>query len=63
VVRDGAVLLNRLRRLVLARRATREARTALCQRAFYDHVIRDEDDLARIREHIVANPARWADRS
>jgi REP element-mobilizing transposase RayT len=117
VVRDGAVLLNRLGRLVLARLrevpdgnpgvdldehivmpdhvhailvfdggardgarqasplrlgavvgsfksgVAREARTAVWQRGFYDHVIRDEADLARIRDYIVTNPARWSDRS
>jgi putative transposase len=29
------------------------------QRNFYDHVIRDEDSLNRIREYIVTNPQRW----
>jgi len=30
------------------------------QRGFYDHVVRDERDLARIREYIQNNPARWS---
>ena len=30
------------------------------QRGFYDHVIRNDDDLARIREYIVTNPLRWS---
>ncbi len=29
------------------------------QRGFYDHVMRDEEDLERIREYIATNPARW----
>lgn len=29
------------------------------QRNYYDHIIRDENDLNRIREYIVNNPARW----
>jgi len=29
------------------------------QRSFYDHVIRDEDDLARIRQYILDNPLKW----
>lgn len=29
------------------------------QRNYYEHVIRDEDDLGRIREYIVNNPAKW----
>jgi REP element-mobilizing transposase RayT len=32
----------------------------LWQRGYYDHVIRDEGDLERIREYIASNPARWA---
>ena len=31
------------------------------QRNYYEHVIRDEDDLNRIRQHIRDNPAKWAD--
>jgi len=29
------------------------------QRNYYEHVIRNEDSLHRIREYIVDNPARW----
>ncbi len=29
------------------------------QRNYYEHVIRDEDDLARIRAYIQANPFSW----
>lgn len=29
------------------------------QRGFYDHVVRDEDDLHRCREYIRTNPIRW----
>jgi REP element-mobilizing transposase RayT len=35
----------------------------LWQRGFYDHVVRDEQDLRRIREYIATNPIRWASRS
>jgi len=31
----------------------------LWQRSFYDHVIRDEESLNRIREYIANNPQRW----
>src|SRR4030042_2828024 len=31
----------------------------LWQRSFYDHVIRDEASLNRIREYIMTNPQRW----
>lgn len=31
------------------------------QRNYYEHIIRNEQDLQAIREYIVNNPARWAD--
>jgi putative transposase len=31
------------------------------QRNYYEHVIRDEKDLNRIRQYIAGNPARWAE--
>ncbi|MFH1665640.1 MAG: transposase [Candidatus Omnitrophota bacterium] len=31
----------------------------LWQRNYYEHVIRDESDLNRIREYITNNPLRW----
>ncbi len=31
------------------------------QRNYYEHVIRNENDLAHIRNYIVANPVRWAE--
>ncbi len=33
--------------------------TPVWQRGYYDHVIRDQADLDRIREYIVTNPVRW----
>ena len=32
----------------------------LWQRGFYDHVIRDDEELNRIRRYIEENPLRWA---
>jgi REP element-mobilizing transposase RayT len=29
------------------------------QRNYYEHVVRDDDELDRIREYIATNPARW----
>ena len=29
------------------------------QRNYYEHVVRDEGDLERIRDYIDANPLRW----
>ena len=31
------------------------------QRNYYEHVIRDDDDLNHIRQYIMDNPARWAE--
>ncbi len=31
----------------------------LWQRNYYEHVIRDDEELARIREYIVNNPMQW----
>jgi putative transposase len=33
--------------------------TGIWQKSFYDHVIRDEKDLKRVREYICNNPANW----
>jgi REP element-mobilizing transposase RayT len=29
------------------------------QRAYYEHVIRNEDDLNQVREYIINNPLKW----
>ncbi len=31
------------------------------QRNFYDHIVRDQEDLERIRSYIAGNPGRWAE--
>lgn len=33
--------------------------TSFWQRNYYEHVIRNEDDLRQIREYIVNNPLKW----
>ncbi|MBI1817409.1 MAG: transposase [Deltaproteobacteria bacterium] len=33
---------------------------AVWQRGFYDHVVRDEPSLLRIKEYIATNPLRWS---
>jgi len=30
------------------------------QRSYYEHIIRDEDDLRRVRQYVLDNPRRWA---
>jgi REP element-mobilizing transposase RayT len=34
-------------------------RGPLWQRSYYDHVIRDDKDLAERRDYVAGNPARW----
>jgi putative transposase len=41
-------------------RAWPEFRRRLWQRNYYEHVIRDDKALDRIRRYIDENPARWA---
>jgi REP element-mobilizing transposase RayT len=31
----------------------------LWQRNYYEHIIRNENEMARIREYILNNPAQW----
>ncbi len=33
----------------------------LWQRNYYEHIVRDDNDLANIHDYIQHNPARWAD--
>jgi REP element-mobilizing transposase RayT len=33
----------------------------LWQRNYYEHVIRNDDDMTRIRQYILNNPARWSE--
>jgi REP element-mobilizing transposase RayT len=40
-------------------RATSGAR--IWQRGYHEHIIRDEEELDRIREYITLNPQRWAE--
>ncbi len=35
--------------------------TPVWQRNDYEHVVRNEDDVNRIRQYIVDNPARWSE--
>jgi hypothetical protein len=34
-------------------------KAAVWQRSYRDHVVRDEADLHRIREHVKCNPLSW----
>lgn len=39
--------------------ARQTPRAKVWQRSFYDHVIRDDDSLNRVRSYIETNPLRW----
>jgi REP element-mobilizing transposase RayT len=36
-------------------------RGRLWQRNYYEHIVRDEDDMNHIRQYIIDNPSRWAE--
>jgi putative transposase len=38
---------------------TRGAHAPVWQRGFYDHIVRTEEDLARIRRYVIENPIAW----
>jgi putative transposase len=46
----SAIAINRMR-------GTKGSR--VWQRGYYEHVIRDDADLDRVREYILTNPVRW----
>jgi len=49
-----AAVTRRIAKLTLT-----EPPTRLWQRNYYDHIIRNEADLNRIREYVMSNPERW----
>lgn len=59
VVRGGALAVPAVVGGVKARVTRRSGIAGIWQRSFHDHVVRDERDMARIREYIAANPRRW----
>jgi len=46
---------------IACNRQLRIAGQQFWQPGFFDHIIRDDDELDRIRQYIVNNPAHWAD--
>jgi len=47
----------------VTRRINRQHHTPahpIWQRNYYEHIVRNPDDLARIRTYIANNPAKWA---
>jgi REP element-mobilizing transposase RayT len=46
---------------ITCNRALDRAGCPFWQRNYYEHVIRHDDDLNRIRDYIINNPAHWAE--
>ena len=45
----------------MKRWASIQAKTALWQKSFHEHVIRNADDYREVLEYIDGNPAKWAE--
>ena len=43
----------------MKRIASKQAGVPLWQKGFYDHVIRNDVDLANVRQYIRNNPLKW----
>ena len=43
----------------MKRIASKQAGVPLWQKGFYDHVIRNDVDLANVRQYILSNPLKW----
>jgi len=44
-----------------ANRALGRAQRPFWQRNYWEHVVRDDDDLNRVRQYIIDNPVKWAE--
>jgi len=60
VARLKSLTTNRYRRGVLQRH-WHPFQGRLWQRNYYERIIRDEEELNRVRQYIIDNPARWSD--
>ena len=52
----GYLKMNAAKRINLLRSRTG---IPIWQRNYYEHVIRNDSDLSRIRQYLASNPARW----
>jgi len=43
----------------MKRITSKQAGISLWQKGFYDHVIRNDEDLANVRQYIRNNPLKW----
>lgn len=66
IIRHGLPEIVRQFKTFSARRINQKRQTpgvSVWQRNYYEHIIRTETDLQRIREYIQTNPARWREDS
>lgn len=66
IIRHGLPEIVRQFKTFSARRINQKRQTpgvSVWQRNYYEHIIRNETDLQRIREYIQTNPARWREDS
>jgi REP element-mobilizing transposase RayT len=63
VSKSLSIIINNFKGRVTtrARELTGIADQAVWQRGFYERIIRDETELLRIREYVIANPRLWAE--
>ena len=59
LARDDGVDIRAIIGSVKAQVSRNASIAGLWQRSFYDHVVRNDADLDRIREYIGTNPMRW----
>jgi putative transposase len=58
----GAVVRGYKSAVTYTINATRETRgTPVWQRNYYEHIVRDDADLNRIRDYIANNPLKWGE--
>ena len=43
----------------MKRITSKQAGISLWQKGFYDHVIRNDEDLANVRQYFLNNPLKW----
>jgi REP element-mobilizing transposase RayT len=59
--RSIGAIVGQFKSQVTKRLNSTTGKEPIWQRNYYEHIIRDEDDLNRIREYIEYNPARWSE--
>ena len=53
------IIINQYKRICTIRIRTSNPGISVWQPRFHDHIIRDENELNRIRQYIINNPVNW----